>query len=824
MKKSKVDVIGMHCAACSSRIERVLAATEGVMAASVNLAAETLDLEWDEQSIGYDEIQERIRNLGFELGSLPERNESTLEFSIGGMHCASCSSRIENVVGKLAGVHLAEVNLATESARVIVDRTECGIRKIRETIEGLGFTATISGDRVEEFSQKRAAALTNLQEMKKRLVAMLLLAVPLLYIAMGEMVGLPLPYFLTPHAYPLAFGLCQLILVLPIVWLGRSFYLIGIPALIRKIPNMDSLIAVGTGSALIYSCWNLAEIALGIDPMHKAMDLYFESAGVLIALVSLGKYMETRSKLSTSDAIRQLLELTPDKATLLENGEQREISAEAIEHGDILLIRPGERIAVDGKITEGESSIDESMLTGESMPVTKSVSDTVYGGTLNRNGVLKIECQKTGGNTVLARIVRMVQEAQGSKAPIASLADRISLYFVPTVMAIAAITGILWFLVGGVEFTQALRFFIAVMVIACPCAMGLATPTSLMVGMGRGAQLGILVRNGAALELSEKIGVIVLDKTGTLTEGKPEVTDVVVFDDMTEDQFVQLVASAEQSSEHPLAEAVVNYAKKKNLQLVQPSVFTAFGGRGIGAIVNGQKLNVGNREFMVENEITIDSSAMKKIEALSDRGKTVLFVAVGNSLQGYLAVADKLKPESVKAVEHLKKQGMRLVMLTGDQQKTAEAIAAEAGISEVIAEVLPEDKAKNIIRFQEKGLKVAMVGDGINDAPALAQADVGIAMGTGIDIAVESGDIVLMKGNLDGIYGALALSKAVMRNIRQNLFWAFAFNVIGIPVAAGVLYIFGGPTLNPMLAGAAMAMSSVTVVTNALRLRFFSIT
>jgi len=613
-----------------------------------------------------------------------------------------------------------------------------------------------------------------------------------------------------------------LLFVLPIIWLGRNFYIIGIPALIRKVPNMDSLIAVGTGSALIYSCWNLVEIILGIDPMQKAMDLYFESAGILIALVSLGKYMETRSKLHTSDAIRQLLELTPDTATLLENGDQREISAEEIEQGDLLLIRPGERIAVDGLIVEGESSIDESMLTGESMPVTKSVTEIVYGGTLNKNGVLKVECQKTGEHTVLSRIVRMVQEAQGSKAPIASLADRISLYFVPTVMGIAVVTGVLWYGIGGVEFTQALRFFIAVLVIACPCAMGLATPTSLMVGTGRGAQLGILIRNGAALEEAEKIDVIVLDKTGTLTEGKPQVTDVIVYGKNDENEFLRLVASAEQSSEHPLAEAVVNYAKEKGLPLVQPSQFTAFGGKGITAVIDGHKLHIGNREFMIENEIALGASD-EQLEELSGMGKTVLFIARDTVLFGNLAVADKLKPESIHALARLKKLGKRLVMLTGDQQKTAEAIAKEAAIHEVIAEVLPGDKAQTILNLQNERLKVAMVGDGINDAPALAQADVGIAMGTGIDIAVESGDIVIMKGNLDGIYGALALSKAVMRNIRQNLFWAFAFNVIGIPVAAGVLYIFGGPTLNPMLAGAAMAMSSVTVVTNALRLRFFSI-
>ena len=822
MKQAQVDVKGMHCAACSSRIERVLSGLEGVSNASVNLAAETLALQWDENTIHYKQIQERVSDLGFTLGELTEPEQDTLEFGIGGMHCASCSSRIENVLRKVEGVEAVDVNLATESAKVVVNRSVCGIRKIRETVEGLGFTLTVSSDRAKDFSRKRSESQTMLKAMRSRLVAMLLLAVPLLYIAMGEMVGLPLPALISPHHHPFAFAFAQLFLVAPIIWLGRSFYVTGIPALLRRVPNMDSLIAVGTGAALIYSCWNLTEMFLGADPMQKVMDLYFESAGVLIALVSLGKYMETKSKQHTSDAIRQLLELTPDTATLLENGEQRQISVEEVEQGDLLLIRPGERISVDGEIIQGQSTINESMLTGESMPVQKTVGEKVYGGTLNKNGVLQVKCLKTGEHTVLARIVRMVQDAQGSKAPIANLADRISLYFVPTVMAIAIITGILWYVVGGVEFTQALRFFIAVMVIACPCAMGLATPTSIMVGTGRGAQLGILIRNGAALEMAEKIDVIVLDKTGTLTEGKPQVTDVIAYGDNDDEKLIQLVASAEQLSEHPLAEAIVNYAKNKNISLLQASEFVAVGGRGITAKIDGKILYVGNLEFMKEKGIDADS-VHNALKELSDKGKTVLYIGLDSVLAGNLAVADKLKPESISSLTRLKKLGKRLVMLTGDQKVTAKAIAKEAGIEEVIAEVMPEDKARTITRLQNEGLRVAMVGDGINDAPALAQADVGIAMGTGIDIAVESGDIVLMKGNLEGLYGALSLSKAVMRNIRQNLFWAFAFNVIGIPVAAGLLYIFNGPTLNPMLAGAAMAMSSVTVVTNALRLRFFSI-
>lgn len=822
VQNSKVSVKGMHCAACSSRIENVVSKIDGVKEASVNLASEILSLRWDEQIVPYSAIQEKVKGLGFELGSLPVNTQAEYELTIGGMHCAACSTRVEKVVGNLPGVDSASVNLATETAIIVADKEVCGIRSIRKAIEGLGFTAKVRGDKVREFEEKQQETRKQLAAMKQRLIAMLLLAIPLLYISMGEMVGLPLPSIIEPHHNPLVFALIQLVIVSPIVWLGRNFYMIGIPALLRRVPNMDSLIAVGTGAALIYSLWNLIEIAIGIDQMAKAMDLYFESAGILIALVSLGKYMETRSKSHTSDAIGKLIELKPETAILLQGDEQIEISAEEIEINDLLLVKPGDRIPVDGVIVSGESNVDESMLTGESMPVAKKAEDNVYGGTLNKNGVLHLQCRQTGEDTILSRIVKMVQEAQGSKAPIAGMADRISLYFVPAVMAFAIVTGLAWYFIGHVEFTMALRFFIAVLVIACPCAMGLATPTSLMVGTGRGAQLGILVKNGAALEMSEKIDVVVFDKTGTLTRGKPELTDVIVVGDSVEGEVLQLAGSAELSSEHPLAEAIVKSAEEARVKLVQPTSFTAIPGKGIVAEVQGKAVCIGNRELVEDNNIDV-TGLDETFANLSQSGKTVLFMVVDGAVAALLAIADKLKPESRAAVEQLHASGLRLVMLTGDQKQTARAIADEAGIDDVVAEVLPDEKAGTVIELQKQGLKVAMVGDGINDAPALAQADVGIAMGTGIDIAIESGDIVLMKGDLGGIYGALMLSKAVMRNIRQNLFWAFAFNVTGIPVAAGLLYIFGGPVLNPMLAGAAMAMSSVTVVSNALRLRFFSI-
>ncbi len=821
MKQIRLDVKGMHCAACSSRIERVVSGMPGVEKVSVNLATESMDLLFDEAKSGLGEIGESVKGLGFELVVDKDVTTCAVDLAITGMHCASCSTRIENVVGRLPGVVSASVNLAAETGRVVYEKDECSQRRIRETIAGLGFETRPVVGRADEYERKRQETAGRLAEMKRRLIGALILAVPLLLLSMGEMMGLPLPSVVDPHFNPLAFSVLQFLLVLPILWLGRNFYLIGLPALFRAAPNMDSLIAVGTGAAVIYSTWNLVEIILGIDPHMKAMDLYYESAGVLIALVSLGKYMETRSKSHTSDAISQLMQLTPGTANLLTAEGQREIPAEEIEEGDLLLVRPGERIPVDGTIEKGTSAVDESMLTGESLPVTKNTGDQVIGGTLNKNGVLHVRTGQTGENTLLARIIRMVQDAQGSKAPIAGMADRISLYFVPIVMILAVCTGLAWFFIGGVSFTMALRFFIAVMVIACPCAMGLATPTSIMVGTGRGAQLGVLIKTGEALEMAEKIQAVLFDKTGTLTYGKPEVTDLLILSDgFSEKELLALLGSAEQSSEHPLAEAVVAAARSAEVEIKQPDFFEPLPGHGIRAAVDGRKLLFGNRELLASAGIPLEM-ADSLAGPLAGQGKTVLFLAVDGLLVALVAIADTLKKEVPAEIARMKAMGLQVIMLTGDQDITARAIAAQAGIDEVFSQVLPQHKAEKVKELQERGIRTAMVGDGINDAPALAQADIGIAMGTGLDIAIESGDIVIMKGNLDGVITALALSRAVMRNIRQNLFWAFAYNIIGIPVAMGVLVIFGGPALNPMIAGAAMAMSSVSVVGNALRLRFF---
>ena len=828
MKKIRARINGMHCASCSSRIEKVVGAMVGVEQVSVNQATEEIDVCFDFAKVTINTIKKTIDGLGFEF--IMPQAESDLSVSIAGMHCASCSSRIEKVVGALPGISQCQVNLATGQATIKANADLISQRQIREAIEGLGFKAQFATGQTQELENQQQAMAKRLQAMQTNLIPTFVLAFWVMLVSMGPMVGLHLPAVIDPASNPFNFALLQFILVVPVLWLGRNFYYIGFPSLFRGSPNMDSLIAVGTGAAFIYSCWNLVEIWLGIDAVNRAHDLYFESAAMLIALVSLGKFLETRSKARTSDAIRQLMQLTPDKATLIQGGSQKEILVDDILTGDVLLIRPGDRLPIDGVIEKGASSIDESMLTGESLPVEKKIADTVVGGTLNKNGVLHVRATKVGADTTLSRIIKMVQNAQGSKAPIANMADRISLYFVPIVMAIAIIAGLSWYFIGGMEFTFALRIFIAVLVIACPCAMGLATPTSIMVGTGRGAQLGVLVKNGETLEMAQKVQTVVFDKTGTLTYGKPALTDIINVSDFTDDELITLIASVERNSEHPLSEAIVNEATTRDLLLVDPVLCTALPGKGLQAQVTwgrtGQKkvidVVIGNRELMAEKGIDACSGNNDQAKALAAAGKTVLYVSLDGQFSALLAIADKIKEETPATIKQLQAMAVEVVMLTGDQQTTAQAIADEAGINTVIAQVLPEDKAQEIEKIKKQGRVVAMVGDGINDAPAMATADLGIAMGTGIDVAIDSGDVVLMKGNLQHVLTALRLSRATMDNIKQNLFWAIAYNVIGIPVAAGVLYIFGGPTLNPMIAGGAMALSSVSVVTNALRLRFFT--
>lgn len=744
------------------------------------------------------------------------------------MHCAACSSRIEKVVGNLEGVAACSVNLATERAVIEFDSTSVSEENIQEAIAGLGFGAeAISADNnVISGSGTRTAEPDRLD---RKLVPAFILAILIMVISMGPMIGLTLPATIHPDSAPLAHSLVQFLLVLPVLYLGRNFYFNGLPALLRGIPNMDSLIALGTGAAFVYSSWNLVEIALGTGSEGLAHDLYFESAAMLISLILLGKYLEMRSKEKTGNAIRELMELAPEEATLLdEDGKQSVIAVNEIRVGDRILIRPGERIPVDGNVVEGESTLDESMLTGESLPVVKGVGDQVYSGTLNKNGSLVFSAAKVGGDTTLAKIIDLVQNAQGSKAPIASLADRISLYFVPVVMVIAAVAGGSWYFMGDADFGFALRIFIAVLVIACPCAMGLATPTSIMVGTGRGAQLGVLVKTGEVLERAKNISCVIFDKTGTLTLGRPEVTDVLILNNnYDKNQLLKMAATAESRSEHPLAEAIVATAVDAGCELGESSSFAAVTGEGVeaGVVLQDQtfKVLIGNQLFMERMGVQgVTTSVLEQVEVLSKSGKTVLFMSVNGFLVALLAISDPLKPEASSVVNGLKEAGLKIVMLTGDNKNTAEAVAKEAGIDHVISGVLPDRKDREVAELQAAGHTVAMVGDGINDAPALARSDVGIAMGTGIDVAMESADIVLMSGDLGGVTKAIGLSVATIRNIRQNLFWAFAYNVVGIPIAAGLPVLFGGPTLSPMIAGAAMALSSVSVVTNALRLRFYT--
>lgn len=813
---------GMHCASCSTRIEKVVSELVGVESCGVNLAAETVNLRFDSSLITVQVICDVIAGLGFGLVLTHEEPKKQVNLAIKGMHCASCSTRIEKMVSELDGVVSCVINLASEDCRLVIDPAKIRVRTITDLIKGLGFEATPVRDGGTRVLEKQEELRLRLQAMGRRLLPLFGLALLVMFFSMGEMV-FTYPAAVSSRHAPFVFAFIQFCLTLPVLFLGRNFYTIGIPALLRRVPNMDSLIALGTGAAFTYSTWNLVEIGLGIDALKRAHDLYFESAAMLIALVSVGKYLEARSKANASSAIGQMLKLTPDTATLIEDGQQVSVLVDDIMVGDEIYVKPGARIPVDSIIVQGQSSIDESMLTGESLPVKKGAGDEVFGGTLNKNGVLTIRAVHVGQETMLSRIIKMVQDAQGSKAPIANLADRISLYFVPVVMIIALISGLSWFFIGGMDFSFSLRMFIAVLVIACPCAMGLATPTSIMVGTGRGAQLGVLVKNGEALEMAEKVEVVVFDKTGTLTHGSPTVTDMLLFSkEYTDRELLHLVACAESGSEHPLAEAIISHAKGVGLKITTPTTFTALSGKGLRAVVAGKEILFGNQACMLEHNVKgLGGEAVEQVQSLAEQGKTALYLAVDSCFQALIAVADPMKDEAPAVIRHLKGMGIGVVMLTGDHEKTAEAIAAKAGIEQVISGVLPTDKAGVIRKIQQEGKRVAMVGDGINDAPALARADVGIGMGTGIDVAIESADIVLMTGNLTGVVTALALSLATMVNIKQNLFWAFAYNVIGIPVAAGVLFIFGGPTLNPMLGGVAMALSSVSVVTNALRLRLF---
>ena len=744
-------------------------------------------------------------------------NKDTLKIT--GMTCAACSARIEKIVGKMEGVDKVSVNLATEKALVSYDSEKTGLEEIREKIEKAGYGAV-------EIEEKKLVDEDKLRKEKEirtlwtKFIVSAVFAIPLLYFAMGSMIErlrFPIPSFLDPMMNPMNYSILQIALTIPIVIAGHRFYTVGYKAIISRSPNMDSLIAMGTTAAIVYSLYSVYQIANGNSGAVEG--LYFETAGVIITLILLGKSLESVSKGRTSEAIKKLMGLAPKTAIVIRDGREYEVPIEEVEIGHIILVKPGEKIPVDGAVTEGNTSIDESMLTGESIPVEKKEGDPVYAASLNKNGVIRFKATKVGGDTALAQIIKLVEEAQGSKAPIAQMADVVSGYFVPIVFGIAVAAFLAWF-ISGESLVFSLTIFIAILVIACPCALGLATPTAIMVGTGKGAEYGILFKGGAALETTHKVDTIVFDKTGTITEGKPEVTDILTVNGADKNQLLQLAASAEKGSEHPLGEAIVSEADKEQLEFLKTDHFYAVPGRGIEVVLNGMPILLGNKKLMEERNISL-SELERESDRLAEEGKTPMYVAMDQELAGIIAVADVVKESSLKAIEKLRTMGLEIAMITGDNRKTSEAIAKQMGIHRVLAEVLPQDKSNEVKKLQAEGRKVAMVGDGINDAPALAQADIGVAIGSGTDVAMESADIVLIRSDLMDVPTAIQLSKSTIRNIKQNLFWAFGYNVIGIPVAAGLLHLFGGPLLNPILAAAAMSLSSVSVLTNALRLKRF---
>ena len=738
------------------------------------------------------------------------------EYIIEGMSCASCAMTIENAVSKIPGVDKASVNLATEIMTVEANDSVTP-EDIAKVVDGVGYSARPRGKSVEEeLEEKNEKKEAHLREMKRNLTISAIFTVPLLFIAMADMVGIPMPAFLSPMQSPVSYALIQLALVLPIIWLGRRFFVDGFKALSKGHPNMDSLVALGTSAAFLYSLYGTYHVLEG--HAHFAMNLYYESAGVILTLITLGKYFEDVSKGKTSMAIQTLVGLAPKMATVLRDGQEVEVPVEEVQVGDLIRVKPGEKVPVDGVVTEGNSTVDESMLTGESIPVSKAVGDEVIGASLNKTGSFILKATKIGKDTALSQIIQLVEQAQGSKAPIAKLADKVSGVFVPIVIALALVSGLAWYFLGQESWVFALTITISVLVIACPCALGLATPTAIMVGTGKGAENGILLKSGEALEEANHVNMVVFDKTGTITNGTPVVTDVVTADSTDADALIRLAASLEVASEHPLGEAIVAKAKEQGAGLEEVTNFEAIPGFGIKGHVGETLVFLGNEKWMRENGLA-NVEMNDKANHFAEQGKTPLYIGYNDAVQGLIVVADTVKESSARAIQTLHEMGIQVAMMTGDHERTAQAIAAEVGIDRVFSEVLPQDKANYVSKLQEEGYIVAMVGDGINDAPALAQAQVGIAIGTGTDVAIESADAVLMKSDLMDVPAMLKLSRATIRNIKENLFWAFAYNVIGIPFAMGVLHLFGGPLLNPMIAGAAMSFSSVSVVLNALRLK-----
>ncbi|WP_399266291.1 heavy metal translocating P-type ATPase [Tetragenococcus halophilus] len=816
--KDTYNIEGMTCASCVQAVEKSVGKLDGVQEVAVNLATEKMDVSYDSTVVAGSDIEGAVESAGYKA----LKNIASQSFDIEGMTCASCVQAIEKSVGKVDGVQEVAVNLATEKMNVSYDEDAINAGDIIKAVQDAGYQAAVESDKVS--SDDADKKQKQMKDLWLRFLGSAIFALPLLYIAMGPMLpfgGLPIPEFLDPVQHTVTFAVVQLALTLPVIYLGRSFYTVGFKSLFKGHPNMDSLIAIGTTAALLQGIVMTALLVMGrVEVHHGHPDLYFESAAVILTLITLGKYLEAVSKGKTSDAIKKLMGLAPKTARVIRNDKEVEISIDEVVTDDIVVVRPGDKIPVDGELVDGSSAVDESMITGESIPIEKQVGDKVVGASINKNGSFYFKATKVGKDTTLSQIIKLVEDAQGSKAPIAKLADKVSGVFVPIVIALAVLSGLAWFLLGQESWVFALTITISVLVIACPCALGLATPTAIMVGTGKGAENGVLIKSGDALEGTQKVQTIVFDKTGTITEGKPIVTDIINYNGYDEKAVLTLAASAETGSEHSLGEAIVESAKDRGVTLQTVKDFQSIPGHGIQVAVEGQTVLLGNKKLITENNIaTLDAQEVS--DRLANEGKTPMFIAAGGQLIGIVAVADTIKENSIAAIDKLHHMGLQVAMITGDNKRTAEAIAKQVGIDRIFSEVLPEDKANEVEKLQNEGLHVAMVGDGINDAPALAQANVGVAIGSGTDVAIESADIVLMRSDLMDVPTAVELSRATIKNIKQNLFWAFAYNTIGIPIAMGILYLFGGPLLNPMFAGAAMSLSSVSVLLNALRLKGF---
>ncbi|MFB8608340.1 heavy metal translocating P-type ATPase [Enterococcus casseliflavus] len=816
MENKSFAIEGMTCASCAQTVEKAAKKVRGVTQASVNLATEKLSIEYNETTFSVENLQKAVDNSGYELIA---QEGTTQTFAIEGMTCASCAQTIEKAVGKLSGVDKASVNLATEKMQVSYNPSAISVSDVIGAVSNSGYAAVLETTETQDNSraEKREKKEKRMKQLSNRFGISIIFTIPVLIISMGPMIDMPLPNIVDPMINAFNFSLLQLILTLPIMVVSWEYFQKGFKTLFKGHPNMDSLIALGTAAAFVYSL--AATIGTGLGYGNFSDLLYYEVTGVILTLHTLGLFLEERSKGQMSSAIEKLVNLAPKTARVIRNGVEQEITVDEVALGDVIRVRPGESMPVDGVVIEGRTSVDESMLTGESIPVEKESGDEVIGASINKNGSIDYRATRVGSDTTLSQIIKLVEDAQGSKAPIARMADIITGYFVPIVIALAVLAGIAW-LIAGQSGIFVLSVIITTLVIACPCALGLATPTSIMVGTGKGAEHGVLIKSGEALETTHNLDTIVFDKTGTLTEGKPIVTDILVTPLITKENLLYYAASGETGSEHPLGEAIVQKSKEENMTLAKPDHFEAIPGHGIRVEIEGKDMYIGNRKLMLEQKIDL-SSVEKESDRLADEGKTPMYLSVDGELAGIIAVADTLKENSMKAVKELRRRGVEVIMITGDNKRTAKAIAKQVGIDSVLSEVLPEDKAEEVKKLQEAGKKVAMVGDGINDAPALAQADVGIAVGSGTDVAIESADIVLMRNDLTAVLTAIDLSHATLRNIKQNLFWAFAYNLVGIPVAMGLLYIFGGPLMSPMFAAVAMSFSSVSVLLNALRLRRF---